>query len=159
MHLFPPYPSEKELKKVNDNYGLCVICTRNLNLNLQNLIIFLWLTDFAGEKFALISGTSMATPHIAGIVTLIKQRHPTWSPSAIHSALLTTASNIDFWNNPILAEQPSANPSSSPSGSASPFDVGCGAVNATAALDPGLVFERGEHIILVLERFWNRHGY
>ena len=45
MHLFPPYPSEKELKKVNDNYGLCVICTRNLNLNLQNLIIF-FVTDW-----------------------------------------------------------------------------------------------------------------
>lgn len=98
----------------------------------------------------MISGTSMATPHIAGVVALVKQKHPTWSTSAIHSALLTTASTVDKWNKTILAEQPSASPTTTALGPASPFDVGSGAVNVTASMDPGLVFETGESPSCVL---------
>jgi subtilisin family serine protease len=88
----------------------------------------------------------MATPHIAGVVALVKQKHPTWSAAAIHSALQTTASTVDQWNKTILAEQPSASPTTTPLGPASPFDMGSGAVNVTAAMNPGLVFERGTSI-------------
>ncbi|KAH7424310.1 hypothetical protein KP509_11G002200 [Ceratopteris richardii] len=95
---------------------------------------------FQGQHFAMISGTSMAAPHIAGIAALIKQAHRDWSPAAIASAMVTSASITDSKGEPLLAQHYSSNESIFliP---ATPFDFGGGAINASAALDPGLVFE------------------
>lgn len=41
-----------------------------------------------------IDGTSMATPHTAGAVALIKQAHPDWSPDVVRTALINTATNM-----------------------------------------------------------------
>ena len=38
-----------------------------------------------------MTGTSMATPHVAGAVALIKQAHPDWTPDEIKHALRMTA--------------------------------------------------------------------
>jgi hypothetical protein len=95
-----------------------------------------------GQSFAMLSGTSMATPHIAGVAALLKQKHPDWDVSSIRSAILTTASQRDSKSRLLRAQQPSLNASTAV-GQGSPFDYGFGAVNATAALDPGLVFKTG----------------
>jgi len=80
-----------------------------------------------GENFAYLSGTSMSTPHVAGVAALIRQVHPEWSPAAIRSALMTTARQD---------VATSAGP-----GTATPFDFGAGHIVPDLAVDPGLVYE------------------
>ncbi|XP_042031185.1 subtilisin-like protease SBT2.4 [Salvia splendens] len=93
----------------------------------------------SGDNFALISGTSMATPHIAGIAALIKQNHPSWTPSMIASAMSTTATKHDNRGDPIMAEGFAANTVYP----AAPFGFGSGLVEPARAMDPGLVFAAG----------------
>ncbi|CAJ1938262.1 unnamed protein product [Sphenostylis stenocarpa] len=96
--------------------------------------------EFLGENFALMSGTSMAAPHIAGLAALVKQKFPNFSPAAIGSALSTSASLYDNNGRSIMAQRsyPTIDLNLSP---ATPFDMGSGFVNATAALNPGLLFD------------------
>lgn len=44
-----------------------------------------------GDNFAILSGTSMASPMVAGAAALLMQANPSWTPAMVHSALETTA--------------------------------------------------------------------
>ncbi|KAG0626069.1 hypothetical protein M758_2G100300 [Ceratodon purpureus] len=103
------------------------------------------LSLFKGEKFCMISGTSMATPHMAGVAAIVRQAHPDWTPSMIASALATTAIPLDSLDNPLIAYDEDLDQFGQKikqikrPGNA--FDFGGGFVDAATAIDPGLVFD------------------
>jgi subtilisin family serine protease len=82
----------------------------------------------AGRDFNLYSGTSMSSPHVAGLAALLKDLHPTWTPMMIKSALMTSAYDI--------LDGPNTNPLVI-------FRQGAGHVKPNSAADPGLVFNAG----------------
>ncbi|KAK7367161.1 hypothetical protein VNO80_09170 [Phaseolus coccineus] len=96
-------------------------------------ILAAWSPAAAGIKFNILSGTSMSCPHVTGIATLVKAVHPSWSPSAIKSAIMTTATVLDKRHQPIRADPDKRR--------ANAFDYGSGFVNPTKVLDPGLVYD------------------
>lgn len=81
-----------------------------------------------GRSFDFYSGTSMSSPHVAGIAALYVQAHPDWSPMRVKSAMMTTAGTTD-------------NTGATIAGGA--FSYGAGHVRPTPGLDPGLVFDSG----------------
>jgi hypothetical protein len=88
-----------------------------------------------GDSFQAISGTSMSSPHVAGLFALIKQAHPDWSAAAARSAIMSTA------DTKVNAEDRQTQ--------ATPFEMGAGEIDPGkvdlkgSAFDPGLVYDAG----------------
>ncbi|MFB7956887.1 MULTISPECIES: S8 family serine peptidase [unclassified Streptomyces] len=61
-----------------------------------------------------MSGTSMATPHVAGAAAILKQRHPDWSGRRIKDALMSSSKRLDAY---------------------SPYEQGTGRLDVKAAID------------------------
>ncbi|KAL2621349.1 hypothetical protein R1flu_001554 [Riccia fluitans] len=88
-------------------------------------IVAAWIN---GEsEFLAISGTSVATQHVAGTVALMKAIHP-------NGVQLLSTKTLDNQNHRItnLFDRP-----------ASPFSTGSGLLNPVAAADPGLIYDAG----------------
>jgi subtilisin family serine protease len=79
-----------------------------------------------GLSYALYSGTSMSSPHVAGVAALLRDLRPEWSPMAIKSALMTSASDV--------LDGPNTNPLVI-------FRQGAGHIRPNSAADPGLIFD------------------
>ncbi|KAG2607157.1 hypothetical protein PVAP13_4NG197933 [Panicum virgatum] len=88
--------------------------------------------DLRRVPFNVLSGTSMSCPHVSGVAGLIKTLHRDWSPAAIKSAIMTSATDLDAERNPIKNSSHAA---------ATPFSYGAGHVYPNRALDPGLVYD------------------
>ncbi|MEV0428206.1 S8 family serine peptidase [Micromonospora sp. NPDC050495] len=65
------------------------------------------------SAYARLSGTSMATPHVAGAAAILKQAHPDWTGEQLKAALVASAGPVK---------------------QAGVFDVGAGLVDVPAAL-------------------------
>ncbi|KAE8057284.1 hypothetical protein FH972_013987 [Carpinus fangiana] len=103
-------------------------------------ILAAWIANDTSEApkgkepplFNVLSGTSMACPHVSGIAASVKARNPTWSPSAIRSAIMTSATQTNNLKAPIRTDSGSI---------ATPYDYGAGEVTTSEPLQPGLVYE------------------
>ena len=80
-----------------------------------------------GKLFQAIAGTSMSSPHSAGVSALVKAAHPDWTPAMIKSALMTSAVQD-------VLKEDGVTP-------ADPFDAGAGSIRANRAVNPTLVFD------------------
>ncbi len=77
--------------------------------------------------FGQSSGTSMASPHVAGAAALLRQIHPDWGNAEIKSALMSTAKYTDVYNFDGTPAQP--------------LDMGAGRLDLTKAADPGVILD------------------
>ncbi|MGN6574877.1 MAG: S8 family serine peptidase [Nocardioides sp.] len=75
----------------------------------------------SGRLWDLRSGTSVSTPHVAGLAAFLRGLHPTWSPSRLKSVMMTTADDLE--------------------GGAGPFAEGAGQVAPRDLVDPGVVLD------------------
>jgi subtilisin family serine protease len=74
------------------------------------------------KGYTTLSGTSMATPHVAGAAAILTQQHPDWSPAQRKTALMGSAKRTK---------------------GAGVFDQGAGRVDLTRAIKQTVVVESG----------------
>ena len=48
-----------------------------------------------GDRYGFLNGTSMSSPHAAGVAALVKENHPGWGPGAIKAAVQRTTQHLD----------------------------------------------------------------
>jgi subtilisin family serine protease len=89
-----------------------------------------------GQLYQSISGTSMSSPHVAGLFALMRQAHPDWTAAMAKSAIMTTARQD-------VTKEDGVTP-------ADPFDMGAGHIDPSdrpsrrgSVFNPGLVYDAG----------------
>ncbi|WP_307080344.1 S8 family serine peptidase [Arthrobacter pascens] len=82
-----------------------------------------------GDQFGIMSGTSMAAPHVAGFGALLLGKNPVWSPATVKSAMMTTATDVKKADG---------------SRNGDVFATGAGQVDVARAVNPGLAYDNTE---------------
>ncbi|WP_297891921.1 S8 family serine peptidase [Shewanella sp.] len=85
------------------------------------------------RDWAIISGTSMASPHVAGAMALVRQAHKDWTPAEVQSALEMTASNTVRRGAPLTGDDIGF--------PATQHRAGSGRIDVHAAINSGLVMD------------------
>ncbi|OIV98734.1 hypothetical protein TanjilG_24905 [Lupinus angustifolius] len=80
--------------------------------------------DKRSLKYNIISGTSISCPHVVGIAAYMKTFHLGWSPSAIKSAIMTSAKPMKVSNDEV-----------------GEYAYGSGHVNHVHVVHPGLIYD------------------
>ncbi|WP_052274058.1 S8 family peptidase [Arthrobacter sp. L77] len=80
-----------------------------------------------GAQFGFLSGTSMASPHVAGFAALVLGKNPAWSPATVKSAMMTTAYPLKTATGGVETDV---------------LAVGAGHINPATVLSPGLVYDQ-----------------
>lgn len=75
-----------------------------------------------GTQYMMLSGTSMATPHVAGAAALLAQQHPNWKATELKGTLMGTSKSL-----PKLT----------------PFEQGTGRVDVAKAITGSVISEPG----------------
>ncbi len=82
-----------------------------------------------GVEYGYLSGTSMSTPHVAGVAALLREAHPDWSPATLRSALMTSAYTDSVFRDANVG--------------ADALDMGAGHIDANEANKATLVYDAG----------------
>jgi len=88
-------------------------------------------------EFDLYSGTSMASPHVAGAAVLVRKLHPDWTPAEVQSALSSTSSQ-EYTRDTF-------------GGEADPFDIGAGSARVNNAVRAGFVLDENADNMLAAD--------
>ncbi len=86
--------------------------------------------DADGGDFGFKTGTSMASPHVAGAAAIMKQLKPDWSAVDIKTALMSTAQTDGIKDDDNMS-------------AATPFAMGAGRMDLAAAANAVLTFDKG----------------
>ncbi|MDI3329410.1 MAG: S8 family serine peptidase [Micrococcus sp.] len=90
--------------------------------------------DYNGNEYALMSGTSMAAPNLAGMAALMLGKYPDWSPMTVKSAMMTTTTDVYNADGSVNRDN---------------FATGAGSADPEAMAAPGLVYDSDD-------AHWNR---
>ena len=80
-----------------------------------------------GEQYQAIAGTSMSSPHAAGVAALMKDSPPSWTPGQIKSAMMTSSLQS-------VLKEDGVTPTD-------PFDRGAGSIRVNRAVKPIVTFD------------------
>ena len=92
------------------------------------------LSTFPGNRYALAQGTSMASPHAAGVAALIRSQHPNLPAGAVQAALTSTADPLACPPNPFNPGPPYSFAATCVGGEGYNGFYGHGQVNALSAV-------------------------